>query len=146
MRLTILAGGLAGVTVLLLRLLLDPATGEVNAAFLSAAAVIAFNLTWIEGYQTRDASDVDRLLPPVRAAYTIGVFSLVTIIAHLMLQIQPEAPAWLRVIAVPVVISAVIAPLSIIPHLLCRISFSAAEMRASDRRRRERAQQRTVIQ
>jgi hypothetical protein len=136
----------AALVALVLRLLFEPITGETNAALLSAGVVVACNLSWVELCRLRDDLDVDRLLLPAQTIYAVVLVPVTPTIANLMLQIQPGAPPWLRVIAYPAVYATVLFLLIVFSYLLCRISFSAAEMRESGRRRRERAQQRTIVQ
>jgi len=65
--------------------------------------------------------------------------------AHLLVQTEPGAPVWLRAIAHPLLLLALLFIATTLSHLLCRVSFSAPAMRAIDRRRRERAALRTRV-
>lgn len=145
MRLVILLNGSVGAVLILGRMLLEPFAGEMNAAFLSAGIAIALTLLWIELYRWRDPSEVDRLLNPARTGYFLALLMLTPIIAHLLVRTEPGASVWLRAFAYPIVLATVVLLAFMLAHLLCRGSFSDAE-RAADRRRRERAQQRTVVQ
>jgi hypothetical protein len=120
--------------VFLLSKLLEPITGDVKADILSSGVVIACNLSWVEHYRRRDEIDLDWLLSSARFTYLSVFFISAPTIADLLVQIEPEAPAWLRAIASPVVLLAVAIIAALLTHLLCRVSFSAEEIRAAARR------------
>jgi hypothetical protein len=132
--------GSVGAALILCRLALEPFAGEVNAAFLSTGIAIAFTLLWIELYRRRDPSEVDRLVDPARTIYFTVLLLVAPMIAHPLVHTEPGAPDWLRALAYPVVLATVLFLEFVLAHLLCRISFSAAE-RAGDQ-----AQRRTVVQ
>jgi hypothetical protein len=145
MRLVTLLFGSVGAALLLSRLLLEPLVGDVNAAFLSTGIAIAVTLLWIELYRWRDPSEVDRLVNPARSTYFLALLSAASVIAHPLIHTEPGASVWLQAFAYPVVLVVVLILEFMLAHLLCRISFSAAE-RAADRLRREPAQRRAVVQ
>ncbi len=130
----------ATVPMFLLRLLLEPLTGVSNAAFLAAGVVIASNLLWIEYCRIRDWFETDRLVYAAQLTNIVVLVSLTSTIAHLLVNTQAAAPAWQHMIAYPVVFAIVSLLLVTIALLLCRFSFSAAEMRDAERRRREATQ------
>jgi hypothetical protein len=146
MRLMILWTGLTAVAVLLLRFLLDPFNGEVVGAFLSTGLVIAGILSFVELWRIMgNEFEVDRVLLPAQTSYWLALLQLTPVIAHLMVPAATSVAPWLRLAAYLVIFLTVGALLFSCSYLLCRISFRAEEMRASFRRRRERAQ-RTVVQ
>jgi hypothetical protein len=81
--------------------------------------------------------ETDRLMDAAQLTYGVVLYSLVPTIAHLLVTVQAAAPAWQRMIAYPVVFVVVSIPVVTIALLLCRLSFSAAEMRDGNRRRHE---------
>jgi hypothetical protein len=126
--------GLATGAMYLLCLLLKPMTGEVNARFLSAGAIIALNFICIESLRWQDGFEVDRVLAPARLVYFAASIWVLPTITHLLLQTAPGAPDWLPAIAPHVVSIAVSFPVALLAHLLGRLSFTTDEIRAADRR------------
>ena len=137
MRFNILWSMSALLPMVLLRLLLEPLTGDSNAAFLAAGVTIALHLLWIEHCRIQRRFETDRLMDAASLTYTVVLCQLPSIIAHLLVNTQPAAPAWQHVVAYPVVFVIVFVPLPAAALLLCRCSFSAAEMHDVYRRRRE---------
>ena len=126
--------GLPTGAMYLLCLLLKPMTGEVNARFLSAGVIIAVNYIAIESLRAQDKFEVDRLLTPARLIYFAASVWLTPTITDLLLRIEPGAPAWLPAIAPHVVSILVGFPVVLFAHLLSRLSFTADEIRAANRR------------
>jgi hypothetical protein len=125
---------LASALLLLLRALLKPLTGEPNAAFLAAGAVIASNLLWIEHCRVWDRFDADRLLVPALLTHSLALNSLAPTIVHWL--VQAGSPAWYDLVVGAVMLP----PLVTISYLLCRISFSATEIRTAYHRSPESMQ------
>jgi len=139
--------GLMGVAGLLLRFLLDPFHGEVVGAFLAAGLVVAGNLSLIEVWRIMgDEFKVDRVLVPAQMSYWLALLQLTPIIAHLIVPAAADVAPGLRLFAYLVLFLTVGVLLFSSSYLLCRISFSTTEMREAYRRRRERVQQRMVVQ
>lgn len=146
MRTTIWAVGAVAVTQALLSLVLKPFTGELTAALLSAAVVIGFTLIVVDALRGGDELEIDQLLGRVRLIYIVALVLPVPNIIHLILQIPPDAPAWPSKIGYEVVLLTIALAIAGVMHLLCRLSFSAAEMRAADRRTFERLQGLTFME
>lgn len=132
--------GLATGALYALCLLLTPMTGAVNARFLSAGVIIAVNFIGIEGLRWREGFGVDRLLTPARLIYFAASIWLSPTVTNLLLHTEPGAPHWLSGIAPNIVSIAVNFPLILLAYLLGRLSFTADEIRAADRRIFERFQ------
>ena len=137
MRFNILCGLSALVPMILLCFLLEPLTGEPAAALLSVGLTIACLLYWIEQCRTWQKFETDRLIEVAQMMYPAVFYLLVPSIANLLVNVEATAPAWQRMIAYPVVWIVVVALVTLIAPLLCRFSFSAAEIRDANRRRAE---------
>jgi hypothetical protein len=119
----------AVVPMVLLRLLLEPLTGEPSAAFLAAGVIISSNLLWTEHCRVQAWFETDRLRDAAVVTYSAVLSPLLPTITQLLVNTRTAAPAWQHLIAYPVVYLILSVPLVTIALLLCRFSFSAAEMR-----------------
>lgn len=145
MRFNILWSLSAVVPMILLIFLLEPLAGEAAAALLSVSVTIACNLFWIEHCRTWEKFQTDRLIEAAQLTYTVVFYSLVPVTAQLLVNVQAAAPAWQRMIAYPVVWLVLAAIVTLVAPLLCRFSFSAAEMRDANRHRYQARQRRTQV-
>jgi hypothetical protein len=108
--------------------------------------VIAGILSSVELWRIMgDDFEIDRALVPVQTSYWLALMPLTPVIAHLMVPATAGVAPGLRLATCLVVFLTVGVLLFSFTYLLCRISFSTAEMRQSYRRR-ERAQRRTIVQ
>jgi hypothetical protein len=150
MRATIWAVGRTALCLVLFSLLLKPFTGELNAALLSAAAVIGINLPVFDTLRGRDEFDLNELIDRARSIYIIALVWPISWptpnIADLMIRTPPGTPAWLSTIGYYFVLLMTALPMAGVMHLLCRVSFSADEIRAANRRNFERIQGLTVME
>jgi hypothetical protein len=146
MRTTIWAVGITALTLALLSSVLRPFTGELNAALLPAAVVVGFILIVVDILRGQDELEIDQLLVRARLVYVTALAWPISQIAHLILQIPPGQPAWLSKVGYEVVLMMIALAMPGVVHLLCRLSFNAAEIRTADRRTFERLQGLTFME
>jgi lysylphosphatidylglycerol synthetase-like protein (DUF2156 family) len=89
--------------------------------------------------------EIDLPLPAARLTYMLILLPSAVDMVRLLVQTEPGAPVWLRAIAHPALLLAVLSIAATLSHVLYRVSFSAEEIRAAARRRRERGVQRTRV-
>src|SRR6202008_2188316 len=91
-----------------------------NADFLSSGLGIAFNFWWIESRQMRAEIEIDLPLPAARLTYMLILLPSAVDMVRLLVQTEPGAPVWLRAIAHPALLLAVLSIAATLSHVLYR--------------------------